>query len=173
MAARRLRGGQRRSPCDSFVAKGRRLRFLNPGGEQLGLGAVIKCSHGYDPQVLPGCPLTASFCAGRIISAGAAVLLARPTSEKLFAASPVSCSMDAALRRRRIKSRILGRQPMYSRSTPVASSSDRTKTIGAPASCRPVRTETSREHPLELRERVSAFQKCARACPGPLSFLSG
>jgi Radical SAM superfamily len=55
---------------------------------------------------------------------------------KVFAASPVSCSVDAALRRRRIKSRVTGQRPIYPRRKPAASSSDRMKTIGVPASCR-------------------------------------
>jgi len=55
---------------------------------------------------------------------------------KVFAASPASCSVDAALRRRRIKSRVTGQRPIYPRRKPAASSSDRMKTIGVPASCR-------------------------------------
>jgi hypothetical protein len=63
---------------------------------------------------------------------------------KLFAASPVSWSVDAALKRRRIASRVAGRgQPISAENTSV----DRTNEIGVLASCSGVRMKSLLEHP--------------------------
>jgi hypothetical protein len=75
-----------------------------------------------------GCQRTDYFCSSSNPSSPA-------HQRKVFAASLASCSVDTALRRRRIKSRVTGQRPIYPRRNPVASSSDRTKTIGVPASC--------------------------------------
>jgi hypothetical protein len=63
---------------------------------------------------------------------------------KLFAASPVSWSVDAALKQRRIALRVAGRgQPISAENTSV----DRPNEIGVLASCSGVRMKSLLEHP--------------------------
>ena len=125
-----------------------------PRGEQLGLGAVVKRCHGGILRY-QRLPTSALLCIGRIISAQAAVLPAQPTSES-------SCGFAVLLlggrgiKSAQNQSRILGRRPTYSRRTPVASSNDRTKTIGVPESSSGVRMQMSR-----ALHRPSSFQASA------------
>src|SRR5205085_324112 len=93
----------------SFVPKGARLGFPSPGGEQLGLGAVVECAHGDDPHVCGVLPIRVVL-PGQNYSGWCSSPSCSTHQRKLFAASPASCSVAAASSRRRIKSRILGRR---------------------------------------------------------------